>query len=78
MSSFRVELKKIVDDSYDVQIGQNLIPVLVRDIRDGLAGNIKKFAVITDTEVEKRYAVPILEELKKAGYDGDIFSFPAG
>ena len=25
MSCFRVELKKVVDDSYDLQIGKNLI-----------------------------------------------------
>lgn len=78
MSSFRVELKKVVDDSYDVQIGQDLIPVLIQDIQNGLAGKIKKFAVITDSEVEKRYAAPILSELKKAGYQGNLFVFPAG
>lgn len=78
MSSFRVELKKVVDDSYDVQIGQNLIPVLVQDIQNGLAGDRKKFAVITDSEVEKRYAAPILDKLKEAGYQGDLFVFPAG
>lgn len=78
MSSFHVGLKKVVDDSYDVQIGQDLIPVLVHDIQNGLAGNRKKFAVITDTEVEKRYAVPILDALKEAGYQGDLFVFEAG
>lgn len=78
MSSFHVELKKMVDDSYDVQIGQGLVPALIRDIQNGLAGTICKFAVITDSEVEKRYAGPILEALKTAGYSGDIFVFPAG
>ena len=46
MSNFRVELKKVVDDSYDVQIGRDLIPIMVEDIKNGLAGSIKKFAVI--------------------------------
>lgn len=78
MKSFRVELKKVVDDSYDVQIGRNLIPQLIEDIKNGLAGNLKKFAVITDSTVENLYAKPILEELKKAGYQGDLFVFPAG
>ncbi len=78
MKSFRVELKKVVDDSYDVQIGQDLIPVLVEDLKNGLAGKCKKFAVITDSEVEKLYAVPILENIKKARYQGDMFVFPAG
>lgn len=78
MKSFRVELKKVVDDSYDVQIGRGLTPQLIGDIKRGLAGNVKKFAVITDSTVEKLYAEPILEELIKAGYQGDLFVFPAG
>lgn len=78
MKDFRVELKKVVDDSYDVKIGRNLIPVLIEDIKNGLAGNIKKFAVITDSVVEPLYGEPILNALKEAGYQGDIFTFPAG
>ncbi len=38
MSNFKVELKKVVDDSYEVQIGKNLIPELVKDLTGGLAG----------------------------------------
>ena len=45
MSNFRVELKKVVDDSYDVQIGRNMIPELVGDLTGGLVGNIHKFAI---------------------------------
>lgn len=78
MSSFRVQLKKVVDDSYDVQIGQQLIDTLVEDIKNGLAQGKKKFAVITDSTVEPLYATPILEALKKAGYACDLFVFPAG
>ena len=78
MSSFRVELKKVVDDSYDVEIGRNLISTLIQDINNGLAGKIKKFAVITDSIVEPLYGQPVLEALKEAGYQGDLFVFPAG
>ncbi len=78
MSSFHVALKKVIDDSYDVQIGKDLIPEFVQDIREGLAGGIKKFAVITDSTVEPLYGRPILEALKEAGYQGDLFAFPAG
>jgi len=73
-----VELKKVVDDSYDVQIGRNLIPTLIEDIQNGLAGKIKKFAVITDSIVEPLYGQPVLDALKEAGYQGDLFVFPAG
>ena len=78
MSNFRVELKKVVDDSYDVQIGQNLFGTLIEDIKNGLAGEKKKFAVITDSTVEPLYGRPITEALKEAGYACDMFVFPAG
>ena len=78
MKNFRVELKKVVDDSYDVEIGRNLIPQLINDIKKGLTGNIKKFAVITDSTVERLYATPILVELHRSGFKSDIFVFPAG
>ena len=78
LKNFRVELKKVVDDSYDVEIGRNLIPQLINDIKKGLTGNIKKFAVITDSTVERLYATPILVELHRSGFKSDIFVFPAG
>ncbi|MDD7349720.1 MAG: 3-dehydroquinate synthase [Clostridiales bacterium] len=78
MSNFRVELKKVVDDSYDVQIGRNLIPELVGDLTGGLVGNIHKFAVITDSNVEPLYGKPIYEQLIQAGVQAELFVFPAG
>lgn len=78
MSIFNVELKRVVDDSYDIEIGYGLEDRLVEDIEKGLVGNIKKFAVITDTNVEKLYAKPICDKLKKAGYYVEMFVFPAG
>ena len=78
MSNFRVELKKVVDDSYDVQIGRNLISDLVEDLKNGLVGGISKFAVITDSTVEPLYGIPVLTALREAGYAADLFVFPAG
>ncbi len=78
MGSFHVELKKVVDDSYDVQIGQGLIPQLITDLKNGLVGTIKKFAIITDTTVEPLYAAPIKEQLEDAGFTADLFVFAAG
>ncbi len=78
MSCFRVELKKVVDDSYDVQIGKNLIDTLIHDIENGLAQGKKRFAIITDSTVKSLYADLIAEKLEKAGYANDIFVFPAG
>lgn len=78
MSSFHVALKKVVDDSYDVQIGSELMDDLVRDIKNGLVGAKKKFAVITDSNVDTLYGKPILDKLLEAGYQGDLFVFAAG
>ena len=78
MSVFNVELKKVVDDSYDIEIGYDLKNKLVSDIGRGLVGKIRKFAVITDTNVSDMYARPICERLLREGYEVDMFVFPAG
>lgn len=78
MSVFNVELKRVVDDSYDIEIGYDLKNKLVNDIERGLVGNVRKFAVITDSNVSEIYARPICENLLRAGYEVDMFVFPAG
>lgn len=78
MSNFRVQLKKVVDDSYDVQIGEHLMDSLVTDIKNGLVGDRKKFAIITDSIVEPLYAMPIQKRLQQAGYACEVFVFEAG
>lgn len=78
MAIFQVELKKVVDDSYPIEIGFGLMDQLVQDIQNGLVGSRKKFAVITDSIVEQLYAVPIAEKLQNAGFTANIFSFPEG
>ena len=78
MSVFNVELKRVVDDTYDIEIGYELENKLVEDIENGLVGKIKKFAVITDSNVKELYAKPICEKLLKAGMKVDMFVFPAG
>ena len=78
MSVFNVELKKVVDDSYDIEIGYDLKNKLVEDIEKGLVGKIRKFAVITDSNVAELYAKPISEKLVRSGYEVDMFVFTAG
>lgn len=78
MSIFKVELKKTVDDSYDIEVGYDLSNTLVTDLNNGLNRGRKKIAVITDSVVEKLYAGDILEKLKNAGYAAQMFTFPAG
>ncbi len=78
MSTFNVELKKVVDDSYDIEIGFELMENLVQDLKNGLVGNIRKFAVITDSIVEGLYAHKIYQMLLREGYQADLFVFQEG
>ncbi|MCI8669780.1 MAG: 3-dehydroquinate synthase [Lachnospiraceae bacterium] len=78
MAIFNVELKKVVDDSYEIEIGFGLEDKLISDLKNGLAGNITKFAIITDSIVKDLYGEKILAKLKEAGYNGDLFVFEAG
>ena len=78
MSTFNVELKRVVDDSYDIEVGFELFDKLIEDIKNGLVGNIKKFAVVTDDIVEPLYAEPIAKKLSDGGYTVNVFSFKNG
>lgn len=78
MSTFNVELKKVVDDSYDIEIGYNLQNQFIEDIKNGLVGNINKFAVVTDTIVKDLYAEDIYNRLLDAGYKAELIVFQEG
>lgn len=78
MSIFDVELKKVVDDSYEIETGFHLEEKLMEDLKNGLVGKIHKFAVITDSIVKDLYADNICHMLQAAGYEAQLFSFEAG
>ena len=78
MSTFNVELKKVVDDSYEIETGYHLEEKLIDDIKNGLVGKIKKFAVITDSIVKELYADKIYNLLKENGYTTHMFVFEEG
>lgn len=78
MSTFNVELKKVVDDSYEIEIGYDLKNRLIEDLEHGLLGKIKKIAVITDSNVADLYAKEICEALADNDYTVDLFVFMAG
>ena len=78
MAVFNVELKKVVDDSYEIEIGYELVERLIEDLKKGLVGKITKFAIITDSIVEELYAGKLLAKLVEAEFTGDIFVFPEG
>lgn len=75
---FFCELKKVVDDSYEIQIGNNLQSQLIGDIKNGLLGNVKKLAVVTDEKVNPLYAENICKMLCDNGYDARLITIGSG
>lgn len=78
MGIFNVELKKVVDDSYEIETGFELRKKLIEDLKNGLLGNIKKFAIITDSIVCDLYAKDIHKDIIEAGFKSDLFVFKEG
>ncbi len=75
---FNCELKKIVDDSYDIEIGHSLQDTLIEDLKNGLVGKIKKFVVVTDSIVVDLYGRDIFDRIISAGYKSDLIVIPEG
>ncbi len=75
---FQVELKKLVDNSYEIEIGERLFPSLIRDLQEGLVPGVSKFAIITDSSVEPLYGQPLLKLMRQNGFAAELFAFPAG
>ena len=75
---FECQLKKVVDDSYTITIGYDLAGELINDLKNGLVGRIKRFAVVTDSNVRPLYAEKISGLLKDAGFISNIIEFKAG
>jgi len=78
MSTFNVELKKVVDDSYEIEIGYGLEQKLMDDLKAGLVGKINKFVVVTDSIVKDICAEKIYKMLLDNGFKSDIVVFPEG
>jgi len=78
MSTFNVELRKIVDDSYEIETGFDLQDRFVEDIKGGLLGKLHRFAVVTDSIVDGLYAQSICDKLVEAGFDITKIVIPEG
>lgn len=76
--TFNCQLKKVIDDSYDIEIGYGLEDQLLSELENGLVGKIKRFAVVTDSNVRPLYADKINDMLVSAGYISNVIEFRAG
>ena len=78
MPKFEVELKRVVDDSYEIEIGHGLVDQVAADLKHGLAGKVHKFAIITDSNVEPLYARPLEQKNSTTKYTTTICNLKYG
>lgn len=71
-----LNLRRKVDDSYDVLIGHGLLEHIPVDLKISPLGN--KYAIITDSEIRDLYGRKLLENLEGEGIKACLIDFPAG
>ena len=76
METIDFKLKKTVDDSYTVLIGQDCVNELPSYLKKSKLG--QKYAVICDSKTKSLFGNSLVRYLKKQGIECDIFSFKDG
>jgi 3-dehydroquinate synthase len=76
MANLRVNLKKTEDKSYDIIIEDGLLRYIPAKIKEAALGH--KFAIVTDSNVEKLYGEKLCREFDKLDLENKIISFQAG
>lgn len=72
----RISLVRKIDESYYVIFGDDIFPRIAYDLKEKPIG--EKYAIITDSNVERLYAASLESSLKDEGLLTEIFSFEAG
>ncbi len=72
----RVKLRRTIDDSYDVIVGDGLMERLAEDLSNKPVGD--RYVVVSDSTVMKLYGNALTETLRKAGLKVDRIAFPEG
>lgn len=76
MSEITINLKSAVDNSYKVIIENGVNQQIPAFLKKSKLGH--KYAIITDSKVEKLYGFSLVRFLKKNGIECEMFSFPEG
>lgn len=71
----RLNLKRFVDESYEVLIGYGLFKEISSDLKRRSLGN--KYAIITDTVIRDIYGRILLNRLREEGLNACLIDFPA-
>ena len=74
----RVQLRRTIDESYDIEIGADLFDQVPRDLRANILPGASRIAIITDGTIRLRYGERLLGRLQSEGIDAAIFDFAPG
>jgi 3-dehydroquinate synthase len=75
-NSIKINLKRVVDNSYDVVFGANIFPRIAREMKELKPGH--KFVIITDSIVKELHGQALYAELKNQGLNVHMLSFKSG
>lgn len=78
MQTINVKIEKVINNSYEIEIGYDMFEKLVDDIKHKIVTNVYRYAIITDSNVAALYGYRLFELMKKQGFNVDIYSIPAG
>jgi 3-dehydroquinate synthase len=73
-----INLPPVSRKTYDVVIGQDLLPRLAEDLAGGLLGRLARYVIVTDDTVDQLYGDAVLKLLSDAGLQADKLVFHAG
>ncbi len=76
METINLNLKKTIDNSYDILISENLLNKIPLDLKENKIGN--RYLIITDSNVEKIFGKKLLVLMKRNGLKTDLISFKGG
>lgn len=75
-STMRINLRREIDESYDVVFGRDLFAQIARELKESQFGS--RYAIITDSNVRPLYGGSLANSLEKEGLAVNTFSFTAG
>ena len=78
MQTINVKIEKVINNSYEIEIGYDMFEKLVDDIKHKIVPNVYRYAIITDSNVAALYGYRLFELMKKQGFNVDIYSISAG
>ncbi len=76
VESLHLNLRRVVDESYNILIEHGLLENIPLDLRRDPIG--KKYAIITDSHIRKLYGERLLKRFREENIDACLIDFPAG